>query len=454
MSEDKQIADIKAWLAERRITDVECVVPDVAGTARGKSMNASLFIDGLINGSLRLPEIIYTISAHGDTVFNERVSSTEKDLRLDPDMSTFVEVPWSLEKAASVICDGINDKDDTPSNLAPRQILKHVVSLFEAKGWTPIVGPEAEFYLLDMTATKTTVPTPPEGSSETREHGQYIYSLDAVEEFSALFKELYEFSEIQNIDLQTLIHEDGPCQFEINIGHGEALSVADQLFLFKRLARQTAKRHDLFISFMAKPYADDSGSSIHLHQSVIDKKTGKNLFADKDGEDTELFGHYVGGLQKYISEAMLMFAPYSNSYQRFKAYMSAPTNTHWSRENRTVGLRVPESSPSGRRIENRIPGADINPYLGIAASLLCGYAGMVEKVERREEFTGEAYQETDYTLPKNITAGIRNFQKSKMLRKYLGDDFVETFAEIKETENEDRSSMLNPWDKRFLLTNV
>lgn len=445
------IEQAELWLAENRISKVECLVPDMGGMTRGKTMNTALFLQGLRHHNLRIPELVHTLTVQGEAVFSHVVQSTERDLHMRPDLSRLYPLPWSKEPTASVICDSYND-DGTPNSLSPRQILRHVLALFAKKNWQPIVGPEAEFYLIDSAPVSNNEPTPPMGRSRHRERGQYVYGLDAIDEFAPLFSDLYENSALQEIDLQTLIHEDGPCQFEINIGHNEALKIADQLFLFKRLARQTAKQHGMFISFMAKPYAEESGSSIHLHHSVLDMRTGHNIFTTKSGKDSVLFRHYIGGLQKYIPASMPIFAPYVNSYQRFKAYMSAPINTHWSRENRTVGLRIPQSHPAGRRIENRIAGADINPYLCIAASLICGYAGMVEKLHPRDEYIGEAYASDRYHLPKTLQAALQIFNKSPIFNNYIGQDFVHVYSHIKEAEYEHRSSMLSPWDVQFLLT--
>lgn len=438
-----------------QVGEVSCLVPDMGGAVRGKSMAPALFLDGMENRSLRIPEVAYAISVHGASVFSGFVDQVERDLVLNPDLKTIHLAPWNKDATACVICDGVHE-DDTPYELAPRQVLRRVVNLFADRGWKPIVGPEVEFYLIGEYSDSDFRPKVPLGSSGQREFGQHLYSIDAIDEFDDLFEELYNFSEMQGIELDTLIHEDGPCQFEVSIRHGEALQIADQLFLFKRMARQVAKRHGVFATFMAKPYADECGSAIHLHQSVVDLETGQNIFADENGCDTPVFRHFIGGLQKYLPEAMVMQAPYTNSYNRFEAYVSAPTNTHWGRENRTVGLRVPQSSGAARRVENRIPGADINPYLSLAASLLCGFVGMVERIEPRPEWVGHGYDSADKTsaLPVALNDAVTLFLESQMFRQYLGDAFVETYANMKREEYDHRSGVLSPWDIRYLLANV
>ena len=445
--------ELEDWLRRNRVADVACFVPDLTGTARGKTMTPALFLNGIKNRSLRIPETVYAISVQGEIVFSPHVASTERDLVMVPDLSTIHLAPWNNDPTASIICDSRSDQG-TPTAIAPRQVLRKVVTLFAEQGWTPIVGPEIEFYLIDRFNDVILEPRAPGGRSGLPEFGQHVYSLDAIDEFDKLFEEIYQFCEIQRIDLDTLIHEDGPCQFEVNIRHNEAMSVADQMFLFKRLTRQVALRHNMFVTFMAKPYANNSGSSIHLHQSVIDSKSKRNIFSNADGSDSDLFRYYIGGLQAYLPAAMPLLAPYTNSFNRFEAFMSAPTNTHWSRENRTVGLRVPSSSTDARRVENRIPGADINPYLGVAASLVCGYIGMMEKIEPREEYLGEGYQDRERPLPKSLMDSVDTFTKSNALRAALGEAFVDTYCSIKRSEYEHRSSVLSPWDVRFLMTNV
>ncbi len=447
--------ELRDWMQANRVGEVSCLVPDMSGAVRGKSMAPGLFLDGLEHRSLRIPEAAYAINVQGETVFSEHVDQMERDLVLRPDLSTVHLAPWNKDSTACMICDGV-DEANRPYELAPRQVLRRVLELYAEQGWKPIVGPEVEFYLIGEYSDSDLRPKVPLGSSGQREYGQHLYSIDAIDEFDDLFEELYNFSELQGIELDTLIHEDGPCQFEVSVRHGEALRIADQLFLFKRMTRQVAKRHGVFATFMAKPYADESGSAIHLHQSVVDLGTGKNVFSDAHGGDTTLFRHFIGGLQRYLPEAMVLLAPYTNSYNRFEAYMSAPTNTHWSRENRTVGLRVPQSSAAARRVENRIPGADINPYLSLAGSLLCGFAGMVEGVEPRPEWVGHGYDSTDKSsaLPTALNDAVVNFLGSQMFRKYLGDAFVETYANMKRAEYDHRSGVLSPWDIRYLLVNV
>ncbi|GAB4129581.1 MAG: glutamine synthetase family protein [Rhodothalassiaceae bacterium] len=445
--------DIRQWLIARSIDDIECIIPDMAAIGRGKSLPRRQFLDSLKTGDLWIPESVLAVTVHGEIIFNPHIAETERDLRMVPDLATLRPTPWQADPTASVLCDLVHD-DGTPASFAPRQLLRHVVALYEERGWRPIVAPEFEFFLIAKFASSVESPRPPTGRSGRQEFGQEPYSIDGVDEFGPLFDRLYAYCEDQKIDIATIIQEEGAAQYEINMTHGPALGVADQSFLFKRLVRQVAMQHNMFASFMAKPYPEDVGSAMHIHQSVVDAKTGRNVFSEADGTDTELFRHHIGGLQTYLPQAFPLMAPYVNSYRRFVSGMSAPTNVRWGRENRTVGLRVPRSGPEGRRIENRLAGSDVNPYLAIAASLACGLLGMIEKIEPSPETTGKGYEEESESLPRHYLEGLRQLERCKPLRALLGDAFIDIFVSLKKAEYLDYSSVLSPWEMRHLMVTV
>jgi glutamine synthetase len=361
-------AELKEWLKERRITEVELLVPDMAGIARGKILPTSKFLSGLDNDTLRLPESVFGQMVTGADAETEALSYQAPDMILVPDADTICVVPWYREPTAQVICDCV-DRKGKPNPHAPRQVLKDLLARFRERNWRPVVAPELEFYLAQKNIDPDYPLLPPAGKSGRPQTGRQAYAIDAVNEFDPMFEDVYDYCEAQEIGIDSLIHEEGVAQCEINFYHGDPLQLADQTFLFKRTVRQAALRHDIYATFMAKPYEQEPGSAMHIHQSIVDARTGKNLFSNKNGKDTRLFLAYIAGLQKYLPASMPLIAPYVNSYRRLVRYLSAPVNTHWGHENRTVGLRVPESEQKGRRIENRVPGADANPYLAIASTL-------------------------------------------------------------------------------------
>jgi glutamine synthetase len=187
---------------------------------------------------------------------------------------------------------------------------------------------------------------------------------------------------------------------------------------------------------------------------VVDLKTGKNIFSNADGTMSELFLHHIGGLQKYIPELLPLFAPNVNSFRRFLPDTSAPVNVEWGEENRTVGLRVPEASPQNRRVENRLAGADANPYLVLAASLLCGYIGMVEGLKPNAPVKGRGYERRNLRLPVTIESALERMEACKDAEKYLGEKFVRGYVAVKRAEHENFKRVISSWEREFLLLSV
>lgn len=446
---------LEEFIIERNVDEVECLIPDMSGIARGKILPAKKFLKGAKDGNLRLPESLFIQTVTGeypDEDNDELASYNDSDVYLVPDAETVSLVPWYREPTAQVINDVYRD-EDTPLEVAPRHVLKRVLALYEARGWRPIVAPELEFFLVQVNTDPDLPLQPPVGASGRPETGRQAYGIDATNEFDPIFEDVYDFCEVQGLDIDTLTHEAGAAQMEINFNHGEPLWLADQSFLFKRTVRHAAMRHNVYATFMAKPLANEPGSSMHIHQSVVDRKTGKNLFAQKDGTDSQLFRAHVAGLQKYLPSIMPLLAPNVNSYRRLQPYHDAPINVQWAVDNRSVGLRVPISDASGRRIENRLAGADANPYLAIAASLACGYLGMTEKLKPTKQIEGNAYR-LPHTLPRTLYDALARFEACKPLRELLGERFCQTIAFVKRGELEAYQRVISSWEREHLLLNV
>ena len=444
-------SEIKQFFRDHGISEVEAIIPDMAGIARGKLMPAAKFAE---DEGMRLPESIFLQTVTGDYPpdTSSAMSPAEIDIVLKADPKTVRVVPWAAEPTAQVIHDCYYS-DGRRVTMAPRQVLQHVLELYAQRGWEPVVAPELEFYLVEPNLDADYQLKPPVGRSGRSEPGRQSYSIAAVNEFDPLFDDVYAFCEAQDIEIDTLIHEDGPAQMEINLLHGEAVNLADQAFLFKRTAREAALRHKMYATFMAKPHAKEPGSAMHIHQSVVDKKTRKNIFSNEDGTPSALFFSHIAGLQRYLPEAMCLFAPNVNSYRRITRYQMAPINVHWGYDNRTAGLRVPMSGPEARRVENRVGGADANPYLAIAASLACGYLGMVEGLKPSEPISGSAY-ELAIALPRTLAESLRLLRESKPLVDLFGDRFVLAYTAVKEAEYETFAQVISSWEREHLLLNV
>ena len=447
------IAEMAAWLKERAITEVECMVPDLSGVARGKILPTGKFLSGLSSGTLKLPESVLAQTVAGDVVDSEVIDEIEPDFIMQPDPDTLRIVPWYDEPTAQVICDAVRP-NGTPIEVAPRQVLKRVLEAYATRGWQPVVAPEVEFYLVQRNLDPDLPLLPPLGRSGRPETTRQSYGIDAVNEFDPIFEDVYDYCEAQGLDIDTLIHEGGAAQCEINFNHGDPLSLADQTFLFKRTVRQAALKHGIYATFMAKPYADDAGSAMHIHQSVLESATGENIFSDSKGRETKLFQYYIGGLQRYMTACMPLFAPNVNSYRRLVRNWSAPINTHWGRENRTVGLRVPDSDPANRRIENRVPGSDANSYLAIAGTLACGLLGMTGRIKPTEETERSAYSYARQGLPRHILEAMNKFKAASALRTLLGQDFSTVLLEVKQSEHDAYQRVISAWEREHLLLNV
>lgn len=443
---------LKRWLKEHRITEVECLVPDITGNARGKIIPAAKFSHDY---GTRLPEGIFATTVTGEYPdnYDDLVSPTDSDMLLRPDPDTVCMVPWATDPTAQIIHDCYT-KDGRPHELAPRNVLRRVLALYDAMGLTPIVAPEVEFFLVQKNTDPDFPLQPPAGRNGRPETARQSYSIDAVNEFDPILDLMYDYCETMELDVDTLIHESGAAQLEVNFEHADALSRADQVFLFKRTMRESALRHGVYATFLAKPMENEPGSSMHIHQSLVDAKSGKNVFAgNKAGTHSPLFMHYLGGLQKYVPMAMSFFGPNVNSYRRLAFGEVSPKNMHWGYDNRTCGLRVPMDTPENTRVESRFAGSDVNPYLALAATLACGYLGIQEKLMPTEPLAGSAHDK-GYGLPRSLEDAIGLLNGCKPLRNLLGERFVQAYTSVKEKEYQTYFRVISSWEREFLLLNV
>jgi glutamine synthetase len=442
----------RRWAAERAVTEIECLVPDLAGVARGKIMPAPKFFE---DTAMALPSSIFMQTISGE--YPEETEAfhydpSDGDIELRPDFATLTLVPWARDPTAQVIHDAVYH-DGRAVEIAPRQVLKRVIALYREQGWNPVVAPEIEFYLVKRNTDPDYPLEPPIGRSGRPEAGRRSYSISAVNEFDAIFEDIYAFAEAQALEVDTLIHEEGAAQMEINLRHGDPLALADQVFLLKRTIREAALSHDIYATFMAKPMTHEPGSAMHIHQSIVSSVTGHNIFSDAEQRPTAEFFQFLAGQQRYVPAVTCILAPYVNSYRRLVRGVSAPVNVQWGYDNRTTGLRVPPSSPQNRRVENRVPSSDANPYLAIAASLACGYLGLMRKLNPSGPVTGAAKPE-DFELPVGLLEAVNLFEETDELGEILGRDFVTTFAAVKRAEFATFMRVISPWEREFLLLNV
>lgn len=448
--ETDSLEELYEWIRDYRVDEVECVTPDMAGVARGKVMPASKYIK---ESEIRLPISLFMASITGEYADIESDGyDIDADIYLVPDITTARAVPWANDPSIQIIHDAF-DKDGDPIAFAPRQVLRRVVKLYERKGWRPIVSPEIEFYLTKPNTDPDYPLEPPVGRSGRQSLSNQAYSLSAVDEHERVIEHIYDYAAAQNLEIDTIIQESGAGQLEINLMHGDPIKLADEVFLYKRLIREAALQSGIHATFMAKPMEDQPGSAMHIHQSVVTRKEGRNIFSNEDGSPTEAFFHFIGGQQAFMYEACAFAAPYVNSYRRLVPNMSAPVNLEWAHDNRSAGLRAPRASPAARRVENRVIGADANPYLAIAASLATGYLGLTKRVKPREEAAVE-FAKRSRDLPFSLLGAVDALKASKELKRVLGEEFVDIFAAVKQTEHDEFMKVISPWEREHLLLNV
>ncbi|MGI9461174.1 MAG: glutamine synthetase family protein [Alphaproteobacteria bacterium] len=453
-------ADIAAWLEEHKIDEVECSMPDLNGMMRGKIIPAKKFLQDYENG-IRMPIEVIKETVSGDYIWdNEVIKDTDGDLQMVPDFASLRVVPWYKNPTAQVVCDTIYPNDGKHSDLAgqelpyaPRSVLKKVMKLYADNGLRPVLAPELEFYLVQKNLdSDLPVQTPPSLTGRQDSSGQG-YSIERLNSFDHVIDQMYNYSEKMHIDVDTIALESGPAQIEFNFNHGDPLSLADQIFVFKRMARQVGLAHDMFVTFMARPYEDQTGSAMHLHQSLVDINTNENVFADSDGKNSRKLFYYIGGLRKYMLQCFPLFAPNINSYRRITPYSDAPINTHWGLDNRTVGLRVPSSEIANRRVENRIIGSDCNPYLAFAGSLAAGFLGLQERISPGRPTDGDAYK-LAFNLPYSLHDAINKMARSKKMKLILGEEFITLFSSIKLHEYNAFHRVISSWEREHLLLSV
>jgi glutamine synthetase len=381
------------------------------------------------------------------------VEPTDSDMILKPDITTMRVVPWAREPTAQIIHDCYTRGGELHP-LSTRNVLRRVLDLYAQQGLQPVVAPEVEFFLVAKNIDPDYELSAPQGRSGRAETSRRSYSIDAVSEFEDFVEDIYDYAEAQGLQVGALIHEDGAAQMEMNFEHGDAMSLADQVFVFKRTVRETAHKYGMYATFMAKPMQRETGSAMHIHQSVLRTATGENIFSDGKGGFSDTFLSYIAGLQHYTPQLISLYAPNVNSYRRLAPEVAAPINLYWGVDNRTTGFRVPRSPAEATRIENRFPGADVNPYLAFAATLASGYLGMQKKLVPTEPHQGTANEDATVEVVRTLEEGLRHLQEAPEVREILGDLFLRAYSAVKRQEFEEFNRVISSWEREHLLLQV
>ena len=426
--------DARAFLAQHPdLRHIQLMLTDLNGVLRGKSVRRHE-LERIYSEGLPLPSSIAALTADGDDAQNTGLlwEIGDMDCIAWPLPGTLVRSPWLTTPTAQVLLMFDAVRGAPAAEADPRLAVARVIDKLEADGYTVVMAVELEFYLLDAEAARQGKPR----ASSLRGGHPHVYSVEEIESRAAFLDDLYACCEVQGLPVSTTISEFGPGQFEITLKHrADALRALDEGVMYKRAVKGVAQRHGMLASFMAKPFPVLPGSGLHLHLSLNDAQ-GTNVFASEAAAGNTLLKHAIGGMAHTASDMMALFAPFGNSYRRYRAYNCAPLVASWGVNNRTVALRIPTGPASSRHVEHRICGADANPYAAAAAVLAGVHHGLTHRLDPGPPVSGDGYIDaTAATLPQHWQAAIDQFATSSLAREYFGQRFVDVYCAIKRTES-------------------
>jgi glutamine synthetase len=426
-----QESDAAVLASQPDTQSVELILADMNGLLRGKRIAASA-LDKVWSQGVCLPMSLIATDITGNTVEETGLGYDigDEDRVCRPIPGSLRPVPWATTPTLQALL-SMQDLAGTPFPSNPREVLGRVLQRFAARGWTPVVAVELEFYLLDARLGEDGHPqTTLNHGSGRRNHATQVYYLQDLQDFRSFTDAVASTCLAQGVPADTAVSEYAPGQFEINLKHrADALAACDDALMLKRAVKAVAEQQCMQASFMAKPFVGQAGSGLHVHVSVLDGE-GRNILACTPDSPADTLRHAIGGLQRCADDCMLIFAPHANSYRRFVLNAFVPLNTCWGFNNRTVAMRVPYSDPDNVRVEHRIAGADANPYLVTAAVL----AGMLDGLEHGHDpgppVVGNAYEQTELQEP-YWRQSIERFFASDFIAKQFGSDFRHIYGQQK-----------------------
>jgi glutamine synthetase len=424
---------MKNWLRKHpEVRTIRVAAADLNAQARGKRV-PTRYADKVVDDGTRFPLSVLNLDIWGEDIDDSPLvfETGDADGVLKPTERGFMPMPW-LEAPTALLPIWMFREDGRPYEGDPRHALRAVVDRYKALGLTPVVAVELEFFLIDDSGRKLQVPVSPR--SGKRRKAAETLSIRALDAFDTFFTDLYEACEEMDIPADTAISEAGLGQFEVNLMHcDDALRAADDAWLFKMLVKGLARRHGFAASFMAKPYEDYAGSGLHTHFSVLDAD-GRNIFDDGGPLGTEKLRHAVAGCLNAMVGSTLVFAPHWNSYDRMVPGAHAPTGICWGYENRTAAVRIPSGSHAARRIEHRVAGGDVNPYLMLAAILGAALNGIEAQTEPPAPITGNAYALDLPQVPTTWEDAIHAFETSPEIAAIFAPELIRNFVLTKRQE--------------------
>jgi glutamine synthetase len=410
------------------------------------------------NKNVEVPRSQFEKAIDGEIMFDGSsiegfVRIEESDMLLRPDLSTFQIFPWNSTqgKVARLICDVVQP-DGSEFAGCPRTVLRRVTAEAEAMGYTPFLGPEAEFFLFLRAE---------DGSPTTMTHDRAAYfDMTPYDMGEECRRDIVNVLVAMGFEIEASHHEVAPGQHEIDFKYGEAVATADNISTFKLVVRKVALDYDLHATFMPKPLADVNGSGMHCHQSLF--RGGENAFFDPDSDNqlSTAALHYIGGLLAHAKGMCAVTNPLVNSYKRMVPGYEAPTNIVWSEKNRSPMVRVPDRRGVGTRVELRMPDPACNPYLAFAVMIAAGLDGIRRELDPGPSVSKNVFEMSHREkrrlkideLPENLMEAVKAMQKDPLIKAALGDHIYNHFIEAKRVAWKDYSMMVSDWELERYLT--
>jgi glutamine synthetase len=437
-----QPEQLRALVAKGEIETVVAGFTDPYGRLMGKRFDAEMFVEEICKDGAHACDYLFTVDMEMEPVPGYRFANWALgygDVHLLPDLATLRVASW-LEKSALVLCDVKDGKTHAPVDVAPRSILRRQIDAMNGLKFRGFAATELEHYLFRTSYRDAAR----QGFRELEPAGWYLEDYHILqgtrtESFHAAARRHLRLS---GVPVETSKGEWGKGQHELNVRYAETLEMADRHVVFKQCLKELADAAGMSLTFMAKPFHGQAGSSCHIHFSLW--RGGKNVF-EKDGD---LFRWFLGGWMAHVPELMVFYAPTVNSYKRYVDASWAPTRIAWSYDNRTAGFRVVGEGPS-LRIECRIPGADCNPYLAFAAALASGLDGIANRIEPPECFVGDIYAAANLPrVPHTLGEAVDAFAKSSFAKRALGEAVVEHYAHFFRTEVAAFNTAVTDWERQ------
>jgi len=438
--------------AHPEVRCIEAFLIDANGVPRGKLLHREELLAAYRNGR-PLPASILGLTINGDDVPETGLvwDVGDADCLSFPLAGSLTLQPWRNRPTGQLQL-SMHPESGMPAVAGdPRRVLQGVTAALNAAGYHPVMAVELEFYLLDNTRDDSGRPQPARLANGSRPLASQVYGVLELEQLQPFFDDLYDACEVQGLPVRTAISEYAPGQLEITLQHrSDALQAIDEGVRYKRLVKGVAAKHGLQACFMAKPFADQSGSGLHMHVSLADS-AGNNLYTSEDPTGTELMHHSIGGMLQCLRDSLALFCPNANSWRRFQANSYAPLAPTWGVNNRTVSIRVPGGPAAGRHIEHRICGADANPYLAAAAILAAIHHGIGQRIDPGAPISGNGYAQATELLPTDWLSALRTLQASAWARQAFGPRFLEIYLAIKQAEHAQFMAEVGEQDWRWFL---